>query len=61
MKEEETFELVCPWIWEECPKCGYALIVESQLRDIGIRECAKCDFVGKLPKPLYPKIKLLKH
>jgi hypothetical protein len=36
--------------YDECPKCGYALIVNTQLRSIGIRECARCDFVGRLQK-----------
>ena len=41
---------VNPFIWDECPKCGYALIIFSYLRKFGIRECARCDFIGKLPK-----------
>ena len=49
-KEIKTYELVCPWLYEVCPKCGYALIMESRLRQFGIRECARCDFRGKLHK-----------
>ena len=59
--KQKEMELICPWIWEECPKCGYALIQESKLRDIGIRECARCDFMGKILKPIYPKIKLVRQ
>lgn len=55
---EKQNKLISPFIWDECPQCGYALIINSSLRHKGIRECARCDFIGKLEKTLQLKVSL---